>query len=177
MLGAVRVTAESLEDLVGRIATTYGVDPNLVKATIKQESGWDVNASRYEAHLNDSSWGLMQVLLSTAKSVLGNNSLTIQDLVRPEINITAGTKYLSSQLARYNGNIRDAIAAYNAGSARRNKDGTYVNQGYVDSVYRYYMMYRTLGPVASVVITQGSAMNIGLIGLLAVGTLLVVSEK
>jgi len=151
MLGAVTVSVESLSDLVDTIASQYRVDPNLVKAVIKHESNWDVNASRYEAHLNDSSWGLMQVLLKTAKWILGNDKLTIQDLIKPEVNITAGAKYLGSLLAKY-GNAEDAIAAYNAGSPRRNKDGAYVNQAYVNSVNRNYTMYKVLGPTANAVV-------------------------
>jgi soluble lytic murein transglycosylase-like protein len=176
MLGAVRVTPESLEALVVRIATQYNVPPALVKGVIKQESNWDVNASRYELALNDSSWGLMQVLLRTAKETLDNPNLTIQQLIEPTTNITAGTKYLGILWNRY-GNIRDAIAAYNAGSPRLGKDGKYVNASYVDNVYRNYLMYETLGPVASLVVTPfNSYVSIGLIGLVAVGGIVFLSE-
>ena len=164
MLGVVRVTPESLESLVVAMANKYGVDPNFVKATIKQESNWDVNASRYEQHLGDTSWGLMQVLLKTAKSTLGNDKLTIQDLLRPEINIEAGTKFLGILLNR-TGNQSDASAAYNAGSVKMN-DGKYVNQDYVDGVRRYYAMYSTLGPAASLFVTQSNPIvSLGLLGL------------
>lgn len=177
MLGAVRVTPESLEALVVRIATQYAVPPALVKAVIKQESNWDVNASRYEMHLNDSSWGLMQVLLKTGKSVLGNDQLTIQQLIEPTTNITIGTKYLG-MLWTQHGNIRDAIAAYNAGSPRLGKDGKYVNAEYVDSVYRYFLMYDNLGPAASLVVTQSNPyMSLSMIGLVAVGGVLLLARK
>lgn len=177
MLGAVVVSAASLEDVVAKIARQYGVPTALVKATIKQESNWDVNASRYEAHLQDSSWGLMQVLLKTAKSVLGNNALTIQQLIEPATNVTAGTRYLGTLLAKY-GNMRDAIAAYNAGSPRLTKEGQYVNQKYVDSVWRYYQMYETLGPAASMLVTQTNPyMSLGMIGLVAVGGVMFLSTR
>lgn len=167
MLGAVRVSSDTLTPLIESIANKYGVDPAIIKGIIQQESAWDVNASRYEAHLNDSSWGLMQVLLKTAKWILGNDKLTISDLVNPQINVEAGTKFIASLLKQYKGNIRDAISAYNAGSPRRNKDGTYVNQSYVDKVYRNYMMYRTMG---FAVTEQTAAIGIGsLFALAAVG--------
>lgn len=171
MLGAVRVTSESLEPLIEEIAAKYGVDANLVKGTIKKESNWDVNASRYEAHINDSSWGLMQVLLRTARETLGRPELTLQELQRPEVNIEAGTKYLAKQLTRYKGNIRDAISAYNAGTAFKKKDGSYNNQSYVDDVYRNYMMYRTIGAA----ISPGEA-SIGF-GALALGLGLLISMR
>ncbi len=177
MLGAVRVTPESLEALVVRIATQYAVPPALVKATIKQESNWDVNASRYEQHLQDTSWGLMQVLLKTGKEVLGNDQLTIQQLIEPVTNIIAGTKYLGMLWTRF-GNIRDAIAAYNAGSPKLGKDGKYVNAEYVDSVYRYFLMYNALGPAATLVVTKSNPyMSLGMIGLVAVGGVLLLARK
>jgi soluble lytic murein transglycosylase-like protein len=176
MLGAVRVTPESLEALVVRIAKQYNVPQSLVKAVIKQESNWDVNASRYETHLNDTSWGLMQVLLKTAKDTLGNSDLTIQQLIDPTTNITAGTMYLGKLWTQW-GNIKDAIAAYNAGSPRLDKNGKYVNAEYVDNVYRYFLMYDTLGPAASLIVTQSNPyIGIGLIGLVAVGGLILLSE-
>lgn len=160
MLGAVRVTSDSLTPVVESIAIRYGVDPNLVKGIIKKESNWDVNASRYEAHLKDSSWGLMQVLLQTAKEVLGNTGLTISQLIAPETNIAAGTGYIAKQLGRYGGNVRDAIAAYNSGSVKKNKDGSYINQSYVDDVYRNYMMYKTIG---SAITPQEAGIGIGVV--------------
>lgn len=165
MLGAVRVTAESLDDLVTRLAKLYHIEPALVKAVIRQESNWDVNASRYEAHLNDTSWGLMQVLLKTARWILGNENLTIQELIKPDINISAGAKYLGTLLAKY-GNVRDALASYNAGSPRRNKDGSYVNQEYVDKVYRNYMMYQVTEPIRTV-----ASSPIGITALLGIGAI------
>lgn len=173
MLGAVRVTSDSLTPVVESIALRYGVDPNLIKGIIKQESNWDVNASRYEAHLKDSSWGLMQVLLQTAKETLGNNSLTISQLISPEINVSAGTAYIAKQLSRYGGNVRDAIAAYNAGSAKKNKDGTYINQAYVDNVYRNYMMYKTMG---AAITPQEAGIGIGVIAAAAAIGLIVMRK-
>lgn len=174
MLGAVIVSSDTLTPLVDQISSKYGVDPALIKGIIQQESRWDVNASRYEAHLNDSSWGLMQVLLKTAKWILGNDKLTIADLINPQINVDAGTKYIASLLKQYNGKVQDAIAAYNAGSPRRNKDGSYVNQAYVDKVYRNYMMYRTIGfPITE----QTAAIGIGsLVALAAVGMVVMRSK-
>lgn len=170
MLGAVRVTSESLDSIVQAVAAKYNVDPDLVRGFIKKESNWDVNASRYEAHLNDSSWGLMQVLLKTAQWILANDNLTISQLISPNTNIEAGTKYIRYLLDKYKGNVRDAIAAYNAGSPRKDKNGKYVNQSYVDDVYRNYMMYRTIGAA----VTPGEAsLSLGALAALGLGVVLV----
>ena len=149
MLGAVKVGSDSLDNIINTMCEKYTVELALAKAIIRQESNWDVNASRYEAHLNDSSWGLMQVLLKTARGVLNRPTLTIAELITPEVNIEAGVKFIGQLLQRYNYTYDDAIAAYNAGSARRGKDGKYVNQSYVDGVNRWYNMYIAIDTVAN----------------------------
>lgn len=148
MLGAVVLSQSTLEPIIQEMGQKYGVEPALIKAHIKQESNWDVNASRYEVHKGDASWGLMQLLLATARQVLNDPNLTTTQLVQPRINIEAGTKFIAQNLSRF-GNMRDAIAAYNAGSPRIGKDGKYVNQDYVDKVTRNYEMYKTLGIAVS----------------------------
>lgn len=149
MLGAVTLSTASLNAVIDDSAMRNGVEPALIKAFIQVESNWDVNASRYEPHLKDSSWGLMQVLLKTAKWMLGDDTLTISKLVTPKVNIEAGTKYIKYQLNKYGGNVKDAIAAYNAGKVRKLQDGSYKNQKYVDKVHRLYLQYRTGKPVSA----------------------------
>lgn len=145
MLGAVTVSPETMIPIINEMSQKYGIEPAWIKAHIKAESNWDVNASRYEAGHNDASWGLMQVMLATAKDVLGDPNLTITTLTQPRVNIEAGTKYLSQLWSRF-GNMRDTIAAYNAGSPRLNKTtGKYVNQDYVDKVTKNYNIYKALG--------------------------------
>jgi len=147
MLGAVITTSDTLEPIIQQTADKYGVDPALVKAIIKNESDYNPSAYRSEPQINDASWGLMQLLLGTAKQVSGNSNLTASDLLKPEVNIDLGTKYIAQQLNRYGGDVKNAIAAYNAGSARFNSDGSYINQGYVDKVYGSYQLYATVQSV------------------------------
>lgn len=158
MLGAVVLSPETLEPIINEMGTKYNVEPALIKAHIKQESNWDVNASRYEAHKGDASWGLMQLLLSTAKEVLGNSNLTTTQLIQPRVNIEAGAKFIAQLQSRF-GNMRDAIAAYNAGSPRIDpKTNKYINQEYVDKVTKNYEIYKSLGtgPAAEVAIAVSS---------------------
>lgn len=144
MLGAVTISMATLDSIIREVGYKYSVEPALIKATIKVESNWDVNASRYEASMKDTSWGLMQVLLNTGRYILKNPKLTISQLIQPKMNIEAGTAYLAYQLKRYRGSILDAIAAYNAGSAKQNPiTRIYSNQGYVNKVYSNYVTYRT----------------------------------
>lgn len=144
MLGAVILSPQTLEPIINEMGKKYNIEPAWIKATIKTESNWDVNASRFEAHKGDASWGLMQLLLSTARGVLSKPDLTTTQLIQPRVNIEAGVKFLSQLWSRF-GNMRDAIAAYNAGSPRLNAQGKYVNQDYVDKVTKNYNIYKALG--------------------------------
>ena len=49
MLGAVKVGSDSLDNIINTMCEKYTVELALAKAIIRQESNWDVNASRYEA--------------------------------------------------------------------------------------------------------------------------------
>ena len=118
----------------------YGVNQALIKAIISIESAWNPLAVRFEPHINDASWGLMQVLLKTAKWMLNDTNLTSAGLLVPSTNIKAGVRYLAWQLNRY-GDVEKAIAAYNAGTAKRRTDGTWINQSYVNKVWGKYQEY------------------------------------
>jgi soluble lytic murein transglycosylase-like protein len=94
----------TLEPAVQRIAAAYGVHAALLKAIIEVESGFDPHAVS-----NKGAIGLMQVLPETAARY---GSF---DLYAAEQNVEAGARYLHDLLARFDGDVRLAIAAYNAG--------------------------------------------------------------
>jgi len=146
MLGAVLLSLTSLNPIIEAASSRHGVPTALTRAVIKVESNYDPNARRYEAHLNDSSWGLMQVLLKTARWIRKEQTLTASTLVKPSVNVNTGTMYLGWLLQKYS-NLKDVIAAYNAGSPRKTGEGKYVNQRYVDKVWRQYIKYKSLEAV------------------------------
>ena len=76
----------------------------------------------------------MQVKDTTARELGLSDPLQLHV---PAIGIDYGVRYLAKQLARYGGKIPNAVAAYNAGSARFTERETFVNQAYVDAVLRF----------------------------------------
>ena len=183
MLGALVLSPETLEPIINEMGQKYNIEPAMIKGIIKAESNWDVNASRFEAHKSDASWGLMQVLLVTARGVLGKSDLTISQLTQPRVNIEAGTKLMAKNWERF-GNLRDAVAAYNAGTPRLGKDGKYINAAYVDKVMKNYERYKALGTVAGNVVinveeavTSSESIPVYMLLLLGVAGLVIVTRE
>jgi soluble lytic murein transglycosylase-like protein len=93
-----------LEALVASASSTYGVHPALIRAVIDTESRGDPAAVSRAGAV-----GLMQLMPATSQQYGVFNAFD------PATNIDAGTHYLSDLLHRYRGNVRLALAAYNAG--------------------------------------------------------------
>lgn len=101
------------EPLVASNARAHGLDPALVKAVIAAESGFDPAAVSGKGAV-----GLMQVLPDTGEryGVSGDAKRSVADkLKEPAINVRVGARYLRDLLARFAGDTRLALAAYNAG--------------------------------------------------------------
>lgn len=131
-----------------RWGSAYGVfiPTELVLAIIQVESSGVPTAIRKEPD-GRVSRGLMQVLDDTARQMGYFNPA---DNMTPAGGVDVGVKYLGWQIKRYNGDLKRAVAAYNAGTARYKNDNTFVNQGYVDRVYGYWKRQAS-SPIAGVV--------------------------
>lgn len=122
-------------EIINSIAATYGVRPELVQAVIRVESGFNPTAvSRAGAR------GLMQIM------PVHIQKHRISDPFDPRQNITAGTRYLSDLLKRYNGDLNLSLAAYNAGPSRvdhyKGIPPYLETRQYVQKVLSCYKQYR-----------------------------------
>lgn len=120
-----------IEALVRRLAPDYGLDPALVLAVIRIESGF-----RADAVSPRNAQGLMQLIPATAER------FKVQDILDPEQNLRGGMAYLRWLLGWFKGDLPLALAGYNAGE---NAVAQYAGvppypetQNYVESVIRVY---------------------------------------
>ena len=98
--------SEKFANLIDTAARTNGVEASLVRAVIVAESGCDPNATSKRG-----ARGLMQLMPATARQY------GVRDVLDPEQNIRAGTRYLRDLLDHYQHDLERVLAAYNAGPA------------------------------------------------------------
>lgn len=128
------VPPAEIDRLVSASSAQWNVDPNLVKAIIANESGFNAHATS-----DVGAQGLMQLMPGTAAG------LGVSDAYDPEQNVWGGTRYIKGLLDRFGGNVRLAVAAYNAGPGAVEKYAgvpPYAEtQNYVQNVLSSYAKY------------------------------------
>lgn len=121
----------NFSDLINQASQKYGVSAGLIQSIIKAESNFNPNAVS-----SAGAQGLMQLMPGTARG------LGVTDSLDPAQNIEGGTKFLRRLLDHYDGNVRLAVAAYNAGPGAVDKYGGIPpyqeTQTYVNRVLGYY---------------------------------------
>jgi soluble lytic murein transglycosylase-like protein len=89
-------------------------------------------SSATEKTAQKTSWGLMQIMGAVGRE-LGFDRPFLTELCDPQINLEYGCRHLCNYYRRFGG-WEEATVAYNAGSPRKNKEGRWVNQIYLDRV-------------------------------------------
>jgi soluble lytic murein transglycosylase-like protein len=105
------LTGTPYADLFTTAGRRYGLDPALLSAVAKAESGY-----RADAVSSSGARGLMQLMPATARS-LG------VDPTAPAQAVDGAARLLSDNLRTFNGRVDLALAAYNAGPAAVRKHG------------------------------------------------------
>lgn len=90
--------------LINQAADKYKLDPRLLQALVRQESGGNPRARS-----NAGAKGVMQLMPATAKA------FGVKDPYNAAQNIEAGARYLSQLIQKYNGDVAMALAHYNGG--------------------------------------------------------------
>ena len=99
--------AAAYDTLIREHAERHGISPDLVRAVIQAESGFNRFAVSPKGAM-----GLMQLMPATARE------LGVKNPFHPDENIRAGVWYLATLLERFDFDVVRALAAYNAGPGR-----------------------------------------------------------
>ena len=92
------------DDIIAEAAALYSLDPRMIKAVMQTESAFNAMAVSPVGAI-----GLMQLMPAVAEEYGATDPLD------PRQNIMAGAKYLRRLLDSHKGNVRLALASYNAG--------------------------------------------------------------
>lgn len=161
--------AKPFDTFINDSSQRWGIDANLLRAIIATESSFNITATRDET--DDKSYGLGQILLSTAKGY--DKTIDSIKLSDPRTNIDLTARILSDNL-RSTGNLNSAISAYNGGIRpsiglggpstqntriclqwnpsvtprvcekwKEVKIGEYGNQDYINKVYGFYNQFKS----------------------------------
>jgi soluble lytic murein transglycosylase-like protein len=126
--------AAQYDSIIERAALSASVEPNLLRAVIVVESGFNSRAVSRRGAV-----GLMQLMPATA------SRFGVSNLYDPKENVHAGARYLKFLMDRFGHDVRLALAAYNAGEDAVERNGRQIppfteTMAYVPKVLRIYRM-------------------------------------
>jgi soluble lytic murein transglycosylase-like protein len=126
--------ASQYDAIIEQAAATAALEPNLLRAVIVVESGFNSRAVSRRGAV-----GLMQLMPATAIR------FGVSNLYDPKQNIRAGALYLKFLMDRFGQNVRLALAAYNAGEDAVERNGGQIppfseTMAYVPRVLKVYRM-------------------------------------
>jgi soluble lytic murein transglycosylase-like protein len=124
------------DSIIERAAVSAALEPNLLRAVIVVESGFNSRAVSKRGAM-----GLMQLMPATATRYGAANPFD------PHDNVHAGAQYLKFLIDRFGQDLRLALAAYNAGENAVDRNGGQIppfteTMAYVPRVLRIYQMLK-----------------------------------
>ena len=136
----------AIDGLIQEAAALNGLDPCLIISLMRAESSFNRNAVSIKG-----ASGLMQLMPETA------TRFGVKNIFDPRENVLGGTRYLRWLLDRFNGDVRLALAGYNAGEGAVEFYGYRIppfleTQNYVRTIYtRYSSIHLGAGPAPAAV--------------------------
>ena len=126
--------ASQYDSIIEHAAIAAAVEPNLLRAVIVVESGFNSHAVSKRGAV-----GLMQLMPATA------NRFGVSNPYDARQNVHAGARYLKFLIDRFGHDIRLALAAYNAGEDAVDRNGGQIppfseTMAYVPRVLKIYKM-------------------------------------
>src|SRR5580698_6603051 len=128
--------ASQYDSIIEHAAIAAAVEPNLLRAVIVVESGFNSHAVSKRGAV-----GLMQLMPATASRFGVSNAFD------PRQNVHGGARYLKFLMDRFGQNLGLALAAYNAGEEAVDRNGGQIpplteTLAYVPRVMKIYQMLR-----------------------------------
>jgi soluble lytic murein transglycosylase-like protein len=135
--------AGQYDSIIEKAALSAAVEPNLLRAVIVVESGFNSRAVSKRGAV-----GLMQLMPATA------TRFGVSNPYDPRENVHGGARYLKFLIDRFGQNVRLALAAYNAGEEAVDRNGGQIppfteTMAYVPRVLKIYQMLRNQQPRAT----------------------------
>jgi soluble lytic murein transglycosylase-like protein len=126
--------ASQYDAIIEKAAVSAAVEPNLLRAVIVVESGFNSRAVSKRGAV-----GLMQLMPATA------SRFGVANPYDPLQNVHGGARYLKFLMDRFGQNVRLALAAYNAGEEAVDRNGGQIppfteTMAYVPKVLKIYRM-------------------------------------
>jgi len=131
---ALLAKAGQYDSIIEKAATSASVEPNLLRAVIVVESGFNSRAVSKRGAV-----GLMQLMPATAARFGVSNAFD------PRQNVHGGARYLKFLIDRFGQDLKLALAAYNAGEDAVDRNGGQIppfteTMAYVPRVLKIYRM-------------------------------------
>jgi transglycosylase-like protein with SLT domain len=127
-----------IDEILVEAGTEHGVEPLLLYSVMHQESAFNTQATSHKG-----ARGLMQLMPATAAR------FGVKNIYDPEQNIHGAAQYLRLLLDMFDGDVRLALAGYNAGEGAVKKYGYSVppypeTMNYVKRITRRYTTLTTI---------------------------------